>query len=65
MTIEEIWDILLMALPCHGRRFPLSGVNFWHPRSKRKGVAAMITWTELFAFCMFVVALIALVKQDR
>lgn len=23
----------------------------------------MITWTELFAFCMFVVALIALVKQ--
>ncbi|MGM9602997.1 MAG: putative holin-like toxin [Faecousia sp.] len=25
----------------------------------------MITWTELFAFCMFVVALIALVKQDR
>ena len=64
MTIEEIWVILFTALPCHGRRFPLSGVNFWHPQS-RKGVVAMITWTELFAFCMFVVALIALVKQDR
>ena len=64
LTIEEIWDILLMALPCHGRRFPLSGVNFWHHRS-RKGVAAMVTWTELFAFCMLIVAIIALEKRDR
>ena len=37
LTIEEIWDILLMALPCHGRRFPLSGVNFWHPQTKARG----------------------------
>ena len=41
------------------------GVNFWHPRSKRKGVAAMVTWTELFAFCMLIVAIIALEKRDR
>ena len=55
----------MVALPCHGRRFPLSGVSFIHPQTKARGVVAMVTWTELFAFCMFVVALIALVKQDR
>ena len=65
MTIAEIWDILLVALPCHGRRFPLFGGELLAPPDESKGVVAMITWTELFAFCMFVVALIALVKQDR
>ena len=65
MTIEEIWVILFTALPCHGRRFPLSGVNFWHPQTKARGVVAMVTWTELFAFCMLIVAIIALNKRDR
>ena len=30
-----------------------------------KGGGTMITWEQFLAFCMFVVALIALVKQDR
>ena len=33
------------------------------PDSKEKGVIRMITWTELFAFGMFVIALISLVVQ--
>ena len=48
----------------NGRRFPrYSGVIFSAPDSKEKGVIGMITWTELFAFGMFVIALISLIVQ--
>ena len=48
----------------NGRRFPrYSGVIFFAPDSKEKGVIGMITWTELFAFGMFVIALISLIVQ--
>ena len=48
----------------NGRRFPpTSGVIFFAPDSKEKGVIGMITWTELFAFGMFVIALISLIIQ--
>ena len=40
-----------------------SGVIFFAPDSKEKGVIGMITWTELFAFGMFVIALISLIVQ--
>ena len=35
----------------------------FYPRSHRKGVADMVTWSELFQFGMFLVAVIALVFQ--
>ena len=54
LTIEEIWDILLMALPCHGRRFPLSGVNFWHPQTKARGWSQ---WLHGRSFSPFVCSL--------
>lgn len=54
LTIEEIWDILLMALPCHGRRFPLSGVNFWHPQTKARG---WLQWLHGRSFSPFVCSL--------
>ena len=48
----------------NGRRFPrFSGVIFFAPDSKEEGVIGMITWTELFAFGMFVIALISLIVQ--
>ena len=48
----------------NGRRFPcFSGVIFFAPDPKEKGVIGMITWTELFAFGMFVIALISLIVQ--
>ena len=48
----------------NGRRFPHpSGVIFFAPDSKEKGVIGMITWSELFAFGMFVIALISLIVQ--
>ena len=56
-TIEEIWDILLMALPCHGRRFPLSGVNFWHPQTKARG---WLQWLHGQSFLLFVCSLLHL-----
>lgn len=37
LTIEEIWDILLMALPRHGRRFPLFGGELLAPPIKKGG----------------------------
>lgn len=37
-------------------------MNFFAPLD-RKGVAHMVTWQELFAFCMVIVAIISLVLQ--
>ena len=48
----------------HGRRLPLSfGGDASLPPIERKGVADMVTWQELFQFCLFIVALISLVLQ--
>ncbi len=41
----------------------LSGVIFFAPELYREGVIGMITWTELLAFGMFVIALISLSIQ--
>ena len=54
LTIEEYWVILLTALPCHGRRFPLSGVNFWHPQTKARGWSQ---WLHGRSFSPFVCSL--------
>ena len=54
LTIEEIWVILFTALPCHGRRFPLSGVNFWHPQTKARGWSQ---WLHGRSFSPFVCSL--------
>ena len=54
----------MLGATSNGRRFPhLSGVIFFAPDSKEEGVIGMITWSELFAFGMFVIALISLIVQ--
>ena len=40
-----------------------SGVIFFAPDSKEKGVSNMITWSELFQFCALIIALVSLVVQ--
>ena len=56
--------ILSAVLPVTVGGFPhFSGVIFFAPDSKEEGVIRMITWTELFAFGMFVIALISLIVQ--
>ena len=54
----------MLGATSNGRRFPhSSGVIFFAPDSKEKGVSHMITWSELFQFCAIVIALISLVVQ--
>ena len=38
-------------------------IHFFCPQSQRKGVADMVTWEELFQFCMVIATVIALVLQ--
>ena len=42
---------------------PILGVIFFAPESREEGVIGMVTWTELFAFGMFLIALISLIVQ--
>ena len=59
----ELWYSFFGATS-NGRRFPHpSGVIFFAPDSKEKGVSHMITWSELFQFCAIIIALISLVVQ--
>lgn len=53
------------ALPEYGRRFlPLwQGVNFFFPLPLWKGVADLVTYTDLFVFCTLIVSLINLFVQ--
>ena len=56
--------ILCSVLPVTVGGSPhFSGVIFFAPDSKEEGVIGMITWSELFAFGMFVIALISLIVQ--
>ena len=64
MLFAVLCDILILVLPVTVGGSPrYSGVIFFAPDSKEKGVIGMITWTELFAFGMFVIALISLIVQ--
>ena len=64
MLFVVLCDILMLVLPVTVGGSPrYSGVIFFAPDSKEKGVIGMITWTELFAFGMFVIALISLIVQ--
>ena len=53
----------MSVLPVTVGGSPNLGGDLLCPRSKREGVIGMITWTELFAFGMFVIALISLIVQ--
>ena len=55
--------ILIPVLPGTVGGSPYTGGNTSYPRIEREGVVDMITWTELFAFGMFIIALISLVIQ--
>ena len=70
MTVSAFGVVFYTGLCYHisgatnnGRRFPLLGVILLCPLIKQKGVVDMITWQDLFMFCMFVIALITLVVQ--
>ena len=63
MHLSNFCVILRSVLPVTVGGSPISGVIFFAPESKDKGVIGMITWTELFAFGMFVIALISLIVQ--
>ena len=38
---------------------------FFCPRSRERGYGLMVTWEELFQFCMVIATVIALVRQDN
>ena len=41
------------------------GVLIFLPPIERKGVTDMVTWEELFGFCMVIIAVITLARQDN
>ena len=53
----------------NGRRFPRSflfgGDTSFTPNRYREGVLFMVTWEGLFAFCMVIIAVISLARQNR
>lgn len=60
----SFYDMLCLALPITvgGQTPDLQGQHFL-PLIEREGVVIMITWQDLFMFCMFVIALISLILQ--
>ena len=63
LNLGGIYDNLLPVLPVTVGGSPFSGVIFFAPDSKEKGVSNMITWSELFQFCAIIIALVSLVVQ--
>ena len=49
----------------NGRRFlpPQQGVSFFAPCPQRKGGDDVVTYSELFLFCTFIVSLISLIIE--
>jgi len=60
---EKICDILDPVLPVTVGGSPICGGKLLAPDPQREGVVDVITWTELFAFGMFIIALISLIVQ--
>lgn len=55
---DTVPPVTVGGFPCS------SGIIFFSPDPHREGVIGMITWTELFAFGMFIIALISLIVQS-
>ena len=53
------------SIPVGGSPSIFSGViDFFYPLTQRGG-ADMVTWEQLFAFCMVIIAVISLVRQEN
>ena len=60
--------ILRMVLPINGKRAALLAsaggyTSFCCPLTQRKGARAMVTYSELFQFCILLVSVISLVVK--
>ena len=53
------------STPAGGSPFFIGGYSSFLPPIERKGVAGMVTWEELFGFCMVIIAVITLARQDN
>ena len=66
LLFAEKYDTVHMVLPINGKRAaPLASAggytSFCCPLTQRKGDTAMVTYSELFQFCILLVSVISLV----
>ena len=64
LLFMSLYDMFFSVLPITVGGSPFPGVMLLTPDPK-EGVVDMITWQDLFMFCMFVIALISLVVKIR
>ena len=69
MHFVKCYDMLTLVLPAPRQAVPLDffgGDILLLPPIEREGVTVMsVTWEGIFQFCMLIIAVIALVRQDN